>query len=74
MKLVRRPREERSACDRDAIETNEKRVCKKQEGDRERWEMRGENRDKVGGAMGRVGYLPIIHARDRSWGGEGKGG
>jgi len=51
MKLVRRSREERSARDRDAIETNEKRAGKKRERGRERG-MREENRGKVGGAMG----------------------
>lgn len=52
MKLVRRSREERSVRDQDAIETNEKRAGKKRERDRERQGMKGENRGKVGGAMG----------------------
>lgn len=55
MKLVRRSREERSVRDQDAIETNEKRAGGGGESEKEiesSGRMRGENRGKVGGAMG----------------------
>lgn len=82
MKLVRRPREERSARDRDAIETNEKRERGGREKEKEREKKRerdrgwrGARREEVNeerksrqvwGSDGVARYLPIIHARDRS--------